>query len=55
MRKRILAFVLAAAMVFGDAVPALAAEMPENSGQENIILDENSEVGGGGFRLGGSS
>ncbi len=46
MRKRILAFALAAAMVFGDAVPALAAEMPENSGQENIILDENSEVGG---------
>lgn len=46
MRKRILALVLAATMVFGDAMPAFAAEMPEDTNQEQAVSGENSEAGG---------
>lgn len=41
--KRILAFVLVAAMILGDASPALAAEVPENTVQDNVILEEETE------------
>lgn len=33
-------------MVFGDVIPAFAAEPPETEGEERVVSDENSEAGG---------